>query len=86
MISKIWKKLAFIILIIACLFNIIYKLVHKLPAMQELSKIVAYTENEQKQENNVQNNTKSVNVIRSTKSNTKNNSNVTANSVIDLLK
>ena len=29
MISKYWKKIGLIILIIACLFNITYKIVHK---------------------------------------------------------
>ena len=29
MVAKLWKKVLFVILIIACLFNIVNKLVHK---------------------------------------------------------
>ena len=30
MLSKIWKKIGLIILIVACLFNIVFKLVNKI--------------------------------------------------------
>ena len=50
MIAKIWKKLLFAILIIACLFNIVNKLVHKASLDQELQSSAQYIQ-EQKAEN-----------------------------------
>lgn len=49
MIAKIWKKVLFIILIIACLFNIVNKLVHKSSLNQELKSSAEYIE-QQKEE------------------------------------
>lgn len=49
MIAKIWKKVLFIILIIACLFNIVNKLVHKSSLNQELKSSAEYLE-QQKEE------------------------------------
>lgn len=49
MIAKIWKKVLFIILIIACLFNIVNKLVHKSSLDQELKSSAEYIE-QQKEE------------------------------------
>ena len=52
MIAKIWKKLLLFVLIIACLFNIINKLVHKASMKEEVSASAEYIqqklENEQK--------------------------------------
>ena len=48
MISKYWKKIGLIILIIACLFNITYKIVHKASLKSQLEKSVEYmTEQEE---------------------------------------
>ena len=44
MIAKVWKKLLFLILIIACLFNIVIKLVNKTSIEQELKASANYIE------------------------------------------
>lgn len=44
MIAKIWKKLLFVVLIIACLFNIVIKLVNKTSMEQELQMSANYIE------------------------------------------
>ena len=36
MLAKYWKKIGFFILIVACIFNIMNKLVHKLSLKDEL--------------------------------------------------
>ena len=50
MIAKIWKKVLFAILIIACLFNVVNKLVHKASLQQELESSTQYIQ-EMQQEN-----------------------------------
>ncbi len=40
--SKFWKRLLFIILIIACLYNIISKLITKMSFEQEINSSVDY--------------------------------------------
>lgn len=52
MIGKIWKKVLFFILIIACLFNIINKLVHKASLDQELETSASYIMQQQMQDEN----------------------------------
>lgn len=42
MISKIWKKILFIILVIACLFNITIKLVQRNSFKQEIQASLDY--------------------------------------------
>ena len=42
MMAKIWKKLLLFILIIACLFNVVNKLVHKSSMEQEVKSSVEY--------------------------------------------
>lgn len=42
MLAKYWKKILLLVLIIACLFNIISKLVKKIPYEQELKSTVDY--------------------------------------------
>ena len=42
MIAKIWQKLGLIILIIACLFNIVVKIVNKITLQQEMDSAVEY--------------------------------------------
>lgn len=51
MAARIWKKVLFVILIVACLFNIVSKLVNKIPFLQELQTSAQYMvdrENEKK--------------------------------------
>lgn len=45
MVSKVWKKLLFIILVIACLFNITLKLVQRNSFKDELQSSVQYVQN-----------------------------------------
>lgn len=47
MIAKVWKKVCLVILIVACLFNIVNKLVRKLPLNAELQTSATYLEKEQ---------------------------------------
>ncbi len=47
MIAKIWKKLLLFILIIACLFNIVNKLVHKASLDKELESSAQYIQEQQ---------------------------------------
>ena len=47
MVAKIWKKVLFVILIIACLFNIVNKLVHKASLEQELQSSAKYIQQQQ---------------------------------------
>ena len=52
MIAKIWKKLLFFILIIACLFNIVIKLVNKSSLDEELQSSAQYIQ-EQEMKNRI---------------------------------
>ena len=47
MLAKIWKKLLMFILIIACLFNVITKLVNNLSLEAELLSSAQYIQDEQ---------------------------------------
>lgn len=47
MIAKIWKKVLLFILIIACLFNIINKLVNKASLDRELESSAQYVQEQQ---------------------------------------
>ncbi len=42
MAAKLWKKIGLFILIVACLFNIMIKLVNKLPFFEELRTSAQY--------------------------------------------
>lgn len=42
MVARLWKKIGFFILIIACLFNLIYKIVKKTPVLEELRSSAQY--------------------------------------------
>lgn len=53
MIAKIWKKLLLFILLIACLFNIVIKIVNKSSLKQELQSSAQYIETQQQKENKV---------------------------------
>ena len=47
MIAKIWKKLLLFILLIACLFNVVIKIVNKNSLEQELESSAQYISQEQ---------------------------------------
>lgn len=51
MLAKYWKKIGFFILIVACIFNIMTKFVHKLSLKQELESSAAYVYQENQEEN-----------------------------------
>lgn len=42
MIAKYWKKIGLVILIVACLFNITYKIVHKASLKSQLEASAEY--------------------------------------------
>jgi hypothetical protein len=48
MLAKAWKKILLFVLIIACLFNIINKLVHKASMEQEVKASVEYMQEQNK--------------------------------------
>lgn len=50
MLAKYWKKIGIFILIIACIFNIMLKLVNKVSINTELDESVRYMEEQHKQE------------------------------------
>lgn len=50
MLAKSWKKILLFILIIACLFNIINKLVHKASMEEEIKASAAYVQEKQANE------------------------------------
>ena len=52
MIAKIWKKVLLLILIIACLFNIINKLVHKASMEEEVRSSAEYVQQQLDNEKN----------------------------------
>ena len=51
MIAKYWKKIGLIILIIACLFNIVNKLVKKTSIKEDLRATAQYVFEQQKDKN-----------------------------------
>lgn len=53
MIAKYWKKLGILILIVACLFNIIVKLVRKTSLQSELESSGQYVLEERQKNNEV---------------------------------
>ena len=53
MLAKYWKKIGMLILIIACVFNIMSKLVHKLSLNKEMIYSAEYMQ-EQQEENETQ--------------------------------
>lgn len=52
MLAKYWKKIGMLILIIACIFNIMWKLINKLSLDTEMISSAEYVYQEQKSENN----------------------------------
>ena len=58
MLAKYWKKIGMLILIVACVFNIMNKLVHKLSLNSEMMSSAQYIYDQQQNEtNNNENNT-----------------------------
>lgn len=51
MAAKLWKKIGLFILIVACLFNIMVKLVNRLPFFEELRTSAQYMLQQDKDEN-----------------------------------
>lgn len=49
MLAKYWKKIGMLIIIIACLFNIVSKLVAKIPYMEQLEQSAKYVDQQNKQ-------------------------------------
>ena len=47
MIAKVWKKALLFIMIIACLFNVVNKLVHKASLERELESSAQYIQQQQ---------------------------------------
>lgn len=48
MIAKYWKKIGLIILVIACLFNIVSKIVKRIPLKEQLIQTAQYVLNLEK--------------------------------------
>lgn len=58
MLAKYWKKIGMFILIVACVFNIMSKLIHKLSLNSEMLSSAQYVYDQQQNEtNNNENNT-----------------------------
>ena len=55
MLAKVWKKVCLLILIVACLFNIVYKLVGRISFNKEVLESAKYMllQNEYEKEQNV---------------------------------
>ena len=53
LLAKTWKKIGLIIVIIACLFNVVAKLVAKIPYMEQLEQSAQYVADQERNENNV---------------------------------
>lgn len=51
MLKKYWKKIGMLILIIACVFNVMNKLVHKLSLNKEMIESAQYMFSEEKENN-----------------------------------
>lgn len=57
MLAKYWKKIGMVILIVACVFNVMNKLVHKLSLNSEMLSSAQYVYDQQQNETNNENNT-----------------------------
>ena len=55
MLAKYWKKIGMLILIIACVFNVMNKLVHKLSLNSEMLSSAQYVYDQQQNETNNEN-------------------------------
>ncbi len=52
MLAKYWRKIGMLIIIIACLFNIVAKLVAKVPYIDQLKESAQYVSDNQEEEEN----------------------------------
>lgn len=52
MLAKWWKKIGMLIIIIACLFNVVFKLVAKIPYMEQVKQSAEYIYRQEQIENN----------------------------------
>ena len=52
MLAKYWKKIGMLILIVACVFNVMSKLVNKLSLNSEMLSSAQYVYDQQQEENN----------------------------------
>ncbi len=50
MFAKYWKKIGMLIVIVACLFNIVSKIVAKVPYMDQLKDSAQYVANQEQNE------------------------------------
>ncbi len=50
MLAKNWKKIGMVIIIIACLFNIVTKLVSKIPYIDQLTQTAQYVSDQEQDE------------------------------------
>ena len=50
MLAKYWKRICFLIVLVACLFNIVHKIVMKTATKDELQASVQYMEQHQKEQ------------------------------------
>ncbi len=50
MVAKLWKKVLLVILLVACLYNVVNKLVHKQSLEDELNASVIYMQEEKNQQ------------------------------------
>ncbi len=50
MLAKYWKKIGLLIVIIACLFNVVAKLVAKVPYMKQLEASAQYVAEQEQEE------------------------------------
>ncbi len=51
MLAKYWKKIGLLIVIIACLFNIVAKLAYKIPYITQLEQSAQYIADKEQKEN-----------------------------------
>ncbi len=56
MLAKYWKKIGMLILIVACVFNVMSKLVNKLSLNSEMLSSAQYVYDQQQEENEEKNN------------------------------
>ena len=52
MLAKIWKKVGIFILIVACIFNIMLKLVKRISLNTQLQETISYVDDENKEMEN----------------------------------
>ena len=72
MLAKLWKKVLMLILIIACLFNVVYKLVNNLSLERELLSSAQYIQDQQDAEKAKQEQEKETNSKEDNKGNNTN--------------